>query len=178
MKSNSKLRLALTALAAVGIIFTFSNSTASANTGLSWSDQSFMTKAAQGGMAEVQDAQVIADRTHSGKVSSFAHRMIHDHSIANDKLMALASDKGFQLPSSPTYWQQHVMNNFKSLKGHDLNRAYINQEVKDHESTVSLFENAAHHANDPDVRHFAMKTLPTLREHLKMAQQLQAEIGS
>ena len=41
---------------------------------------------------------------------------------------------------------------------------------------IALFEKAAKSARDPEVKAFAAKTLPTLREHYQHAQQLQASV--
>jgi putative membrane protein len=37
--------------------------------------------------------------------------------------------------------------------------------VKDHDKTVEKFEDAASDAKDADVKNWASKTLPTLKEH-------------
>jgi len=54
----------------------------------------------------------------------------------------------------------------------DFDRAYANQAVEDHIAAVQLFESATN-LPDKDLRKFAVKTLPTLRDHLQMAQDLQ-----
>jgi putative membrane protein len=41
---------------------------------------------------------------------------------------------------------------------------------------VSLFEKEATKGTDPDLKAYAAKTLPTLKDHLKMAQDLQASV--
>jgi len=49
--------------------------------------------------------------------------------------------------------------------------------VKDHEKDVTKFQEAATNATDADVKAYAAKTLPTLREHLDMARKLAASKG-
>jgi putative membrane protein len=46
--------------------------------------------------------------------------------------------------------------------------------VKDHVTDVGDFEKEVKKAKDPDVKAFAEQTLPTLRHHLMMANQLSA----
>jgi len=41
--------------------------------------------------------------------------------------------------------------------------------VEDHEKDVKEFEKASKSAQDPDLKAWAAKTLPTLQGHLKMA---------
>jgi putative membrane protein len=44
--------------------------------------------------------------------------------------------------------------------------------VRDHRKDVSDFRRESASAHDPDVRKFATQTLPTLKEHLKLAESL------
>jgi putative membrane protein len=43
--------------------------------------------------------------------------------------------------------------------------------VKDHKDDISEFQKEANHGGDPDLKAFAQKTLPTLQEHLRLAQE-------
>ena len=43
--------------------------------------------------------------------------------------------------------------------------------VKDHRTDVAEFKKEAASGKDPEVKAFASKTLPTLEEHLKLAEQ-------
>jgi putative membrane protein len=44
--------------------------------------------------------------------------------------------------------------------------------VRDHEKAIRLFESEAKHGQNRDLREFASKMIPTLREHLKIAREL------
>ena len=52
----------------------------------------------------------------------------------------------------------------------------MDEMVKDHEKDVELFEQQAQSGDDPDLRAFAEETLPTLREHLELAREIQSQI--
>jgi len=64
----------------------------------------------------------------------------------------------------------------RSLSGVEFDRAYLGEMVRDHSRAVRLFTNAQQ-LDDPDIKRFASDTLPTLREHLRMADQLVDQIG-
>lgn len=49
--------------------------------------------------------------------------------------------------------------------------------VSDHEKAVADFTAEPNSGSDPQVKAFAAKTLPTLRGHLKMAQDLEKQVG-
>ena len=46
--------------------------------------------------------------------------------------------------------------------------------VSDHKEDIALFQKESQSGKDADIKGFAVKTLPTLRDHLKMAQSTQA----
>jgi Domain of unknown function (DUF4142) len=48
----------------------------------------------------------------------------------------------------------------------------------DHEHDVAKFRTESQSAQDPDVKSFAAKTLPTLAHHLEMAKEVSARTGS
>lgn len=68
------------------------------------------------------------------------------------------------------------MNKLSNLSGDAFDREFIDMAVKGHERDVKEFEKVSTKAKDPDVRAFATKTLPTLREHLQMARDLQGRL--
>ena len=63
--------------------------------------------------------------------------------------------------------------------GKDFDRDYMEQMVEDHKTAVELFETAADDAKlDVDLRGYAKRTLPTLRDHLKQAQTIQSKLSN
>jgi len=58
----------------------------------------------------------------------------------------------------------------EKLAGAKFDREYMGHMVKDHKKDVKEFANVAKNAKDSDVKNFAATTLPTLQEHLTLAQ--------
>jgi putative membrane protein len=133
-------------------------------------DRKFMEKAAIGGMAEVQMGQLAKERGMSDEVKSFASRMVTDHSKANDELKSLAAAKGVTLPTDTDKKHKSKMDKLAKLSGPDFDRAYMKDMVKDHKEDVEEFRKEAKKSKDADVKKFAASTLPTLEEHLAMAE--------
>jgi putative membrane protein len=50
--------------------------------------------------------------------------------------------------------------------------------VKDHDSAVALFEKESRSGSDPELKAWAGKTLPVLREHQKQARDLSAKFSA
>jgi putative membrane protein len=140
---------------------------------LDHADRKFVEEAAAGGMAEVEMGQLASQRAQSGEVKQFAQRMVQDHSKANDELKQVASSKGIQLPGQTDKSHQKKMDKLQKLSGADFDKAYMDDMVKDHKKDVKEFQKQSKSAKDADVKGFAAKTLPTLQEHLQMAENAQ-----
>lgn len=139
-------------------------------------DTDFMTKAAQGGLAEVDMGNMASSKATNADVKTFGNRMVTDHSKANDELKQLAATKGVTLPADVNDEQKKTMDSLSSKSGKDFDKAYMDDMVKDHETDVKEFEKASKSAKDADLKAWAAKTLPTLQDHLKMAKDTQKKV--
>jgi putative membrane protein len=139
---------------------------------LSAMDKQFVTKAAQGGMAEVELGQLAQQNAESQEVKDFGKRMVDDHTKANDQLKQIAEQKGVTVPSDLPAKEKATKDRLSKLKGEQFDRAYMQHMVMDHQKDVAEFKKASTSAKDSDVKSFASQTLPTLQDHLKQAQQV------
>ena len=144
---------------------------------LSKDDQEFVTKAAEGGIAEVNLGQLAASNGTDPDVKNFGNTMATDHGKANDELKSLASSKGITLPTGPGKDGEDAQAKLSKKKGKDFDKAYMDTMVKDHEKDVKAFEKASKDAKDPDLKAWAAKTLPTLQKHLDMAKATKKKVG-
>jgi len=140
--------------------------------GMTMADQTFLKKAAQGGMAEVELGQLAVQKASSDQVKQFGQRMVDDHSKANDQPKQLAQQEHVKLPTQPSAKDKATKAKLENLSGKEFDEAYMSDMLKDHKKDVAEFERESKNAKDPAVKDFAEQTLPTLREHLKQAQQI------
>jgi putative membrane protein len=147
-------------------------------TNLSSGDRKFIEKAAEGGMAEVQLGKLATQKAGADQVKQFGQRMVDDHSKANDQLKQVASSKNVTLPTDVDKSTKREMDKLSKLSGADFDREYMKNMVSDHKKDVSDFKSEASRAKDPDVKQFAASTLPTLQEHLQLAQSAQQTANS
>jgi putative membrane protein len=177
-------------------------SAASTQTGgkLSRMDEKFVKDAAMGGMMEVHMGKLGVQKAQNEQVKTYAQRLIDDHTQANTELKQLASQKGITLPddkfasSSDTssdaertkvresesgeHKEHHAaLKKLEGMSGTEFDREFVRMAVKDHEKDVKEFEKASQKAEDSDLKAFAQKTAPVLREHLQQARALQAQVG-
>ena len=147
------------------------SATTASTTSIPAADKNFAMKAAEGGMGEVELGKLVQSKAQSDQVKSFAERMVKDHSAAGDKLKDVASKDGLQLPSKMDSSSQKLMDKLQKLSGADFDKAYMNAMVTDHQKDIKEFEHESKSGRNSDLKQFATDTLPTLREHLSLAQQ-------
>ena len=133
-------------------------------------DTEFMNEAASGGMMEVELGQLAANKAVSADVKKFAKMMVDDHTKANNELKSLAAQKGITLPAMLMEKHQKMVNDLTAKTGKEFDKEYMNMMVDDHKEDIDAFEKAAEKGNDADLKAFAAKTIPTLKQHLEMAE--------
>ena len=141
-------------------------------------DSAWVTKAAQGGIAEVELGRLATAKAASDEVKKFGQRMVDDHSKANDELKTLAQNKTITLPAEIDAKHKAEHDRLAKLSGGAFDRAYMQAMVAGHREVANLFRTESMSGKDPDVKAWAAKTLPTVEEHLKMAQETSKALGS
>jgi putative membrane protein len=140
-------------------------------------DAPFIGTAAMDGLAEVEHGRLATQNASSPGVKQFAQRMVDDHSKAGDELKGLASQKDVTLATKLDRQHRAMQDKLAKLKGAAFDKAYMAHMVTAHLQAVALFQQEAKGGQDPDVKAWAGKTLPTLQEHLKMASSINATVS-
>jgi len=134
-------------------------------------DKEFVTMAGMGGLAEMQMANLALQKASSVDVKAFAQRMITDHSKSNAEIAEFATTKGLALATELGGEPRSAFEHLSSLSGAAFDKAYMQHMVEDHEKDVAEFDKASTSASDADLKAWAGRTLPTLKEHLELAKQ-------
>ena len=139
---------------------------------LSSQDRDFLMDAAMGGLVEVELGRRAVQQGASDAVKKFGQRMVDDHRKTNTELMTLATSKGITLPTEIDEKHRGEMRKIANMTGADFDRAYAKMMLSDHKKDVSAFEKQSTKGTDADLKAFATTALPTLKEHLQMAEAL------
>jgi putative membrane protein len=172
-------RAAIAAILSAGLCFVSAANAAEENKAgsekaeskLSANDKKFIKKAYKGGMEEVENAKMAKEKAKNDATKDVADKMVTDHSKANDDLEAIAKEENLDLSgvkAKPT-----------EISGDNFDKQYLTMLKKDHEKDIAMFEKEANDTGekeDSDVKEFAKKTLPTLKEHLKMVEDALAKV--
>jgi len=140
--------------------------------GMGDTDSTFVKKAAQGGLAEVELGQLATQKASSEEVKKFGQRMVDDHSKANEQLKQVAAEKNIDVPQQLDAKDKATKARLEKLSGEQFDRAYMKYMVRDHQKDVAEFERESKIAKDPAIKNFAQQTLPTLKDHLKEAERI------
>jgi putative membrane protein len=141
-------------------------------------DKDFLREAAQGSATEVALGRMAQEKGSSDAVKEFGKRMVDDHSKAAEELRQVAQMAKLDVRSDMPKKAKKAQDKLSKLSGGDFDRAYAKMMVSDHKEDIKAFEREAHSGAVPAVKDFAAKTLPTLQEHLKLAEQLETSGGN
>jgi putative membrane protein len=129
---------------------------------MSQKDVNFIQKAAGGGAQEVENGKMAEKQAKSADVKSIAARMVADHTRLNNELNALANRKGVTFNTGGVKAQ--------NLGSGDFDRLYLKWLEEVHRADIADFERAAKSSDDSELKAWASKALPTLKQHLAMVQ--------
>ena len=129
---------------------------------MSQKDVNFIQKAAGSGAQEVANGKMAETQAKSAEVKSIATRMVADHTRINKELTALANRKGVTFNTSGVKAQ--------NLGSGDFDRMYLKWLEEVHRGDIADFERAAKSSDDKELKAWTSKALPTLKQHLAMAQ--------
>ena len=146
---------------------------ATAPTAQNFGDQAFVTKAMEGGMAEVELGKLAADKSQSPDVKQFAEKMVNDHSQMGDKwFKPVAKEIGVSEPKGPSKKDKKLIEKLQGLSGQEFDTQYIQAMVKDHKEDLKDFQSEAQAAQDPNVKQIAEQGTKVVSQHLQMIEQI------
>ncbi|WP_229408858.1 DUF4142 domain-containing protein [Massilia yuzhufengensis] len=140
---------------------------------LSAADKKGITDMAVANMAEVETGKLALSKSQNAEVKTFAQQMVDDHGKALADVQALAQAKGVTLPTEPDAKHKAMAAKLEKLSGDAFDKEYMKQAgLADHKATHAKLKKISKGAKDADVKAAADKTIPTVEQHLKAAQQM------
>jgi putative membrane protein len=138
------------------------------------SAQEFVNKVAISDMFEIQSSRLALAKQPDKDTKPFAEKMIRDHQKTSNELKSLVNSGKVKakLPTALDSEHQKMLDELKAKSGKEFDSNYDQIQVKAHEDAVALFDAYAKGGDDPDLKRWAAKTLPHLKQHLTMAEKL------
>ncbi|SFH02046.1 DUF4142 domain-containing protein [Pedobacter insulae] len=136
----------------------------------------FFNNAAIGGLMEVEMSSKLLETTKTNpEITEYAQMIEDDHSKANQELKLIAQKENFILPTTLPASKLKLLKQFEGLNDEAKNEFYINSMVHEHDEAINLFS-LAKSMDNAAIASFASKTLPILKHHYKIADELKSAI--
>lgn len=132
----------------------------------------FMQKAASDGKAEVKICQMALDQSDDPQLKQVAQHLMDDHMQANQQLQQIAQRENVTLPDQLMPEDQQKVQKLQGKNGKAFDKEWIHGNLVDHRKDIKLFSMAGKKLDDQPVRQFAQSTLPKLKTHLQLVEQL------
>lgn len=136
--------------------------------------QDFVAFAAASDMFEIQTGQMASAQGGSEQVMQFGKQLVADHGQSSKELMDIAKAAGVNAAPPAELDQRHqvIVDSLKDAKGQGFDSAFAQAQVAAHQEGIALFEAYAQNGDNDQLKAFAQKGLPVLKQHLEMAQKL------
>lgn len=128
----------------------------------------FLVNAAEMNLMVAQLGRLAQTKGSIAKVQEVGKTMEEDHNKASEELSKLAQQKQVTIPLVLTEegLEAHKRLIETNTADFDFDKEYIDLMVSTHKDAIRDFEEAANDSSDPEIRSWASKMLPSLREHL------------
>ena len=145
---------------------------------LDQADHDFVTKAAIGGLFEVESAKLAQSKQIAPEHQKLVQMILTDHTAANAELTGYAQARGLSLPTALDEAHRAKLEALRKLDGRDFEKAFQQAQIEAHTMAIAVFTTASTDSKDADLRAWAGKTLPTLVMHQKHLQEASAGQGA
>ncbi|MFN8526647.1 MAG: DUF4142 domain-containing protein [Chloroflexota bacterium] len=141
-------------------------------------DQEFVFEAASSQQMEIVAGKMAQERAASAEVKQFAQRLLEDHSRWYAELQTVGNIVGASLPTGPaTKHDKSVIDSLTKLVPADFDKFYVRAVVFAHRVDLSKSRNSRNENTAP-VAGWALARIPTLDEHVRMAETLAPKVGA
>ena len=140
---------------------------------------SFAKMASCGNLTEIKMGKVAQESASSSDVKAFAVKMVKEHSKAQEELKEACKAAKTECPTELTKEGKEACAKCEKLKGEkDFDAAYISIQVECHEKALKLYEKAAKECESEELKAYAEKHIPAIKEHLAMARKIKGELAT
>jgi putative membrane protein len=139
--------------------------------GISPTMADFIKEAANSDMLQIA-AATFAQEKGNAEEKKFAEQMMADHNKTSSDLKSLVDSGAVKadIPTALNSSSQKKLDKLRDTRRQAFASEYDPMQVSVHKEAVSLFERYSKSGDNPKLKDWAGKTLPTLQHHLDMAE--------
>jgi putative membrane protein len=138
--------------------------------------KSFIKQAFRDNQTEIDLAAIGAAKAQNADLKALCEQLQKDHREANQELQSIAQKYG--VAEEQTTRSEREVNKFeKETSGPEFDKQFATEMLKSHRKGIAKFENAAAKLQEADVKQYAEKMLPKLREHFQQTEKVARAVG-
>ena len=134
--------------------------------------QKFIKAAIAGDIAEIDVGKLAQEKGQSDAVKQYGAMLVKDHGAHKAKAEEVASQLGVKPPTGSSFGEKATYAKLKLLSGASFDKSFAKSMVSDHQADIRDYKKEA--AKNDAAGRLAKETLPVLRHHLEVAEQLTA----
>jgi putative membrane protein len=139
-------------------------------------DQTFLRKAHQSNLAEIQAGRLAQQKAASASVRDMGARLVRDHTRLDSRLRPVADQLGVNLPDRPNAMQRQVAAQLSAKSGAAFDRAWVAAMIVGHRQALADGQAELRSGSSDRVRSLARSAAPVIQGHLTMLQQIAGEV--
>lgn len=116
--------------------------------------------------------KIAATRGHDARVRELGARVEREHAVLADEIEGLLEGRHAVVPAEPSADAQLQAAALERLTGPEFDAAFLELMVEMHREGLEQYGAKTHANPDEVLSDFASKSLPVLREHLRIAESL------
>jgi len=133
-------------------------------------DEEWLKMSIEGDLFEIACGQIAQQKGTIPHVRDLGARLVQDHSKSLEDATKVANDLGIDVPTEPSPSQQWELRVVQTFSGSEFDRWYSDLEVQDHKQDIQEAQDEVDKGCNDQIKALAEDDLPTLQEHLSLAQ--------
>lgn len=139
-------------------------------------DKHFVRTVAFSSLVEMEAGKLSLKKTSDSAIKSFSRLLVNEHKQLAKDLKEVVAQRNVEFPTTLDDAHKNKIARLSTKSGRAFEMAFIKLMVDDHTAALRLFDQAGAHAKDVHIQSFANKNIPIIREHLRIANQLNAKL--
>ena len=131
---------------------------------------------------DIENGKIALENSKTGSVDEFANLMIKDHTAVNNNAVALVKKLGVTPEASDTSKSlrgdaDKEQTKLRGLKGHDFDKAYLENEVAYHKQVIGALDTVLiPNAQNAELKKTLVDVRPAFQAHLEHAEKALATL--
>lgn len=139
-------------------------------------DALFVAEAASAAMLQLRLSEAASEKAVSPEAKELARQMQQDHQGLLTDLQNMVNQTMFVLPQELGNAHQKIYDEVNERTGIGFDLAYVRQVNKLHNNLLDRYSDIADNGNNMEVKMFASKQLPLIRQHKELAEKISDKI--